>query len=147
MKSYVLGFLFSNSGMVWLINKTKPDWQKGKLNGIGGKIEPNETIDEAMRREFKEEANLDIDSWTWYCTLSDDESYEVFCFYAFSGETPKTMTEEMVGSYSAEFLPKTTIPNLHWLIPMALSFQKGESASRFHIKQIYELNKNNTMIH
>jgi hypothetical protein len=34
----VAGFLFRNNDTeVALIRKNKPDWQKGKLNGIGGK--------------------------------------------------------------------------------------------------------------
>ena len=40
MKKYVLTFLFtSDYKNVWLIEKNRPNWQKGSLNGIGGKIE------------------------------------------------------------------------------------------------------------
>jgi len=39
---YVCGFLFDMAFKhVALINKVRPDWQKGKLNGIGGKVEPS----------------------------------------------------------------------------------------------------------
>src|SRR4051812_33742321 len=44
-KEYVCGFMFnsdaltSKKGAVALILKVKPDWQKGKHNGIGGHIE------------------------------------------------------------------------------------------------------------
>lgn len=43
---YVAGFLFGpmpRHNYVALIRKNKPDWQKGKLNGIGGKVEAGET--------------------------------------------------------------------------------------------------------
>ena len=37
---YVVGFAFNKEKTkVLLIKKTKPDWQAGQLNGIGGKIE------------------------------------------------------------------------------------------------------------
>lgn len=43
------------------IVKKKPDWQKGRINFVGGKIEPGESPHEAARREFYEETGL---SWT-----------------------------------------------------------------------------------
>ena len=55
-KTYVAGFLFSpDRSRVLLIRKNRPAWQAGKLNGLGGKIEPGETPPQAMRREFREE--------------------------------------------------------------------------------------------
>lgn len=47
MKEYVLGFAFNRERTkIVLILKNRPDWQKGKYNGIGGKIEPSdETAD------------------------------------------------------------------------------------------------------
>src|ERR1035437_2138595 len=95
MQEYVAGFLFDGS-IVWLIRKNKPDWQKGKLNGIGGKIEEGELPFDAMRREFKEEAKLDIDSWKHYCTITDEKTWKVYFFYARSKMEPKTMTDEIV---------------------------------------------------
>jgi 8-oxo-dGTP diphosphatase len=54
MIEYVVGFLFNESlDQIALIRKEKPDWQRGKINGIGGKIEENESPEQAMRREFK----------------------------------------------------------------------------------------------
>ena len=67
---YVAGFLFSEGlTTIALIEKQKPTWQKGKHNAIGGKIEPNETADEAMRREFREETGFDVPNWTMFCVL------------------------------------------------------------------------------
>ncbi len=58
-------------GIIWdedfencvLIRKNRPDWQAGKMNGVGGKIENNEIPLSAMIRECKEESGLDIQYW------------------------------------------------------------------------------------
>jgi 8-oxo-dGTP pyrophosphatase MutT (NUDIX family) len=56
IQEYVLGFVFNlDKTKVALMRKTKPEWQRGRLNGIGGKIELGETSITAMHREFKEE--------------------------------------------------------------------------------------------
>lgn len=141
MKTYVLGFLFTkDERVVWLIRKNKPEWQAGKLNGIGGKVELNELPLDAMRREFKEEAGLTIDDWKWYATITADHtSYEVYCYYSFSDEKPQTMTDEVVTRWPVFTSASSIIPNLNWLIPMALSFNKGETAEKFYIKQMYKV--------
>lgn len=135
MTKYVLGFLYQDDG-VWLIRKNRPEWQKGKLNGIGGKIEEGESEFDAMRRECREEAGIEIDSWSKFCLLTDGENFEMYCFYSFSTLTPGTMTDEKVEWYHLKGLPNDTIPNIHWLIPISLSFGKGESAKEFYIKEI-----------
>ena len=68
---YVLGFLFDIAGeSVVLIQKTKPAWQAGRFNAVGGKIEAGELPSQAMQREFKEEAGLDIGVWEHTATLA-----------------------------------------------------------------------------
>ena len=124
MKIYVLGFLFDNKGIVWLIRKARPEWQKGMLNGIGGHVEENENTMTAMTREFNEETGLTILDWKKFCILTDEETYEVHCYFSFSDMEPKTMTDEEVIWYNINCLPTDIIPNLNWLIPMALSFDK-----------------------
>lgn len=57
---YVAGLAFCPYGKhVALIRKRRPVNQAGLLNGIGGKVEPGETPEEAMVREFKEETTVD----------------------------------------------------------------------------------------
>ena len=71
VQEYVCGFLFSpDRTRVLLIRKNRPAWQAGKLNGLGGKIEPGETPLEAMRREFREEAGAEVADWQHVLTLS-----------------------------------------------------------------------------
>lgn len=61
MKEYVLAFIFDTKlNQILLIKKNRPDYQAGLLNGIGGKIEPNETPIKAVHREVFEETNLNI---------------------------------------------------------------------------------------
>jgi 8-oxo-dGTP diphosphatase len=56
---YVLGFAFDANLNVLLIEKTKPTWQRGLLNGAGGKIEDHDASPvAAMVREFVEETGL-----------------------------------------------------------------------------------------
>lgn len=65
-QDYVVGYAFrSDYGAVALIEKRKPAWQAGKLNGIGGKIEPGESPEAAMSREFLEEAGLLVHPQCW----------------------------------------------------------------------------------
>jgi 8-oxo-dGTP pyrophosphatase MutT (NUDIX family) len=57
MKEYVLCYVESE-GSILLIEKLKPDWQKGKINLPGGSIELGETPKNAAARELYEEANI-----------------------------------------------------------------------------------------
>ena len=61
MKQYVLGFAFSRDKKdIILISKLNPEWQKGKLNGVGGKVEFEDASPmDAMYREFKEETGIE----------------------------------------------------------------------------------------
>jgi len=119
--NYVAGFLFSTSGkQVALIQKTKPDWQKGKLNGIGGKIEEGETPLEAIRREFQEETGANVMEWRQFVEMRWRGA--VIHFFVAHGDHGLTsITEEIVGWYDVDFLFNApTLPNLRWLVPMAL---------------------------
>lgn len=61
---YVVGFAYNrNQTEVLLVEKKKPSWQKNRFNGIGGKVEDNETVFQAMQREFEEETGIDISDW------------------------------------------------------------------------------------
>ncbi len=95
----VVGFLFSEDfSYVVLIEKSKPEWQAGRLNGVGGKIEEGEEPLDAMRREFKEEAGLDIQHWIEFAHLSDARDVEtaagVLSTVALSGKAPRGRVEQ-----------------------------------------------------
>jgi len=132
MRHYVVGFAHDGTRMAF-IRKNKPEWQKGRLNGIGGKVEPGETYKDAMVREFEEETGTRIDSWTRICTIVFDESSDdpaVIAFYK-TRVAPevldglKTVEEEEVvinqsPIVSMALWPEQFIPNLSWLVPLAM---------------------------
>lgn len=140
MKDYVLGFVFDlREKQVLLIEKLKPDWQKGFLNGIGGKVEPeDDTLVDAMTREFKEEATAQIAPMAWsnFCTMKGrkcpDGDWNVYCYYyvipALSGvkkEVSKAESEQILWVplskiRSAEGDDSRLLGNIPWLVGMAL---------------------------
>ena len=128
MKKYVTGFLFSsdNSHLV-LIKKLAPAWQVGLLNGVGGKIEKNETSADAMSREFKEETGvfIPVNNWRCYAKIHRPNFYDLDVFFARSDLAfeARTIENEEVYIFKLNELPNNLIPNLNWLIPLALDKQ------------------------
>lgn len=125
---YVVGFLFNEwLDEVALIKKTKPNWQAGKLNGIGGKIEPDDPWESyAMSREFEEETGLRIYGWDWkQYTILDGPDWEMYCFTAVSNEIHdiRTTTEEEVMVIKVEDLNNYPhIDNIPELIKLAIDY-------------------------
>ena len=53
MIHYVTGLMFSKDMQkVLLIKKLKPDWQYGRFNGLGGKVEENESKKQQLQAQF-----------------------------------------------------------------------------------------------
>ena len=120
----VLGFYFSHDRQrVLLIEKNRPAWQKGKLNGIGGKIKfTNEPPGIAMIREFREEAGIHECCWKDGFRLIDIKNgWDVKVFYTF-GRMDKVYspTDELVREIAMNNLPENTIYNLRWMLPLLL---------------------------
>lgn len=142
MTKYVAGFLFSEDRQkVLLIEKNKPDWQKGLLNGVGGKIEDYDNLSiDAMIREFKEEASLDIENWksvvSLYGIREEKQIYSVdfFCAYDDSIYQAKAITEENLKIVDTFNLPENIIFNLCWLIPMCLDDTIGKPVVVYDMK-------------
>lgn len=122
MIDYVVGFLFDSNGHVVLIEKNRPEWQAGRLNGVGGKIEFGETIRDAMIREFEEETGVKFTNWNLFATLHGNHS-KIYAFYGYADKDTfyscKTMEDEKVGFARVDRIPDNAVPNLHWLIPAA----------------------------
>ena len=140
MKKYVTGFLFSpNNSHVVLIKKLAPKWQQGFLNGVGGKIEPNETSDNAMSREFQEETGVMIPAKQWQCyaQIQRPSHYELDVFFAHSDLAfeARTVESEEVLVVELSCLPTNLIPNLNWLIPLALDKQ-ADFSNPVKVKEI-----------
>lgn len=148
MTSYVLGFLFdTEKEFVLLITKTRgvlsgtDRTQVDRVNGIGGRIEPNgETPDHAMCREFYEETGLTPVGWRQFGRLYG-EKFEVYLFRNLAplevlARAQKT-TDETPAVFRISDLEtnEAVIPNLRWMIPMALSLDRGEHAQHFDIQE------------
>lgn len=136
MTEYVNGFMFSlNRNNLLLIEKNRPEWQKGKLNGIGGKIEEGEKPVDAMVREFEEETGVKTDwrQWEMFAVMEGDAS-RIHYFRAFSEQVfdaRKIESETPTIIYPFELQNWTVVPNLEFMVPMAL-IAKGF----FHLKTL-----------
>ena len=133
---YVVGFLFDDDGRrVVLIEKRKPAYQRGLLNGVGGSIETTDATEwVAMSREFAEEAGVGRQGFAWekfldfntFNSIDGDKTKPAYVafFRAFDSvafELARTMTRENIHKIEVEDLRLyRTMPNLAWLIPMAL---------------------------
>lgn len=125
MQKYVCGFMFDEQHEnVALIRKQKPEWQKGFLNGIGGKIEGDESNEDAMIREFKEETGFDtfFREWSPFAEIVQDDIFHVFFFYAV-GDLSLLQTveqEEIVILPLKELHESKSLPSIKWLIYLCL---------------------------
>lgn len=125
MRKYVLGFaLHTDHEQILLIRKSRPAWQRGLINGVGGKIKPAELACDAMVREFKEETGLDTDleAWTYFATLEGEQPdfWCVFCYAAILDIfTALPQTDEPLLYVHSGSPPPDSVPDLAWLIPLA----------------------------
>lgn len=138
MLSYVLGFCFDDGlGRVVLIRKDKPGVPVG-INGVGGKVEPNETTHEAMVREFAEETGVttSIDDWHPFLRMFEEgpePSWGIHCFRMESSEAYDaviTTTDEEVVRRHVSMVPfydGPYVPNLGWVLAMAHDWRPGSS--------------------
>lgn len=134
--NYVVGFAIDEeTNRILLIEKTKPAWQKGLLNGIGGKIENGELPMEAMVREFREETGIESseDDWSNNGTImiSNDWIVHVFYSYSLNIDKAKTTTEERVVIHDINDIMlnrNITISNIQTLVSMGLDpdFKSGK---------------------
>jgi len=125
MKSYVLGFMFSKDEKeVLLIEKQTPAWQKGFLNGVGGKVEAGEESIQAMVREFEEETGLstEVSEWQIFLELwvASDAKIDIYATHSDLLYDAKTMEQEIVMHCEVAHLPANVMPNLRWQIPLSL---------------------------
>ena len=123
--AYVAGFLFdAEKSRVALIRKSKPAWQRGKLNGIGGKIEAGESAIEAMIREFREETGHTHEEWRNFLEMGGPD-WSV-SFFAGVGDVDALQsaepeeTVEWLYVITINPMREDMIENLPWLIPLAL---------------------------
>jgi 8-oxo-dGTP diphosphatase len=119
---YVLALLFSpDRRHVVLMRKSRPAWQAGRVNALGGKLAAGETPAEAARREVREETGVDVGVWEEFLVW-EDPVYRMHALRAFDAAALHARTAEDQEVFLAEVdrLPHGLIDNLRWLIPLAL---------------------------
>lgn len=152
-KRYVVGFAFNEDvSKVLLRLKNKPPWQRGRYNGVGGKIEAGETPMQAMDREWSEETPAGTGSrhWRHFAVLHGSEPsadgpglspFELHCFFCVGDIVhPVTALQqhgetEKMHIFPRATLPPNVIPNVRWTLPMALSCFYGERCKSFTIHE------------
>lgn len=125
MKKYTVAFIFNPTlEKILLIHKLRPDWQVGKLNGIGGKFKKGEHSLACVIREVKEEASLSTkkEKWVHLGNIGSDMWKVDFFTYIYEGDLSdaKSGRDEQVEWFDVKNLPPYVVPNLRWLIPLAL---------------------------
>ncbi len=138
MMQYVVGFLFApERDWVALIKKNRPEWAAGRLNGPGGKVEPGESWEAAMRREFREETGVDLPEMEWEHTVTiQSDKFECRFFRSVSDQAYNvlSMTDEAVSLVWVNSMDRANVvPNLRWLIPLQL-----EKGIKFPLAPIWE---------
>jgi 8-oxo-dGTP diphosphatase len=139
MQRYTVGFIFNQTlDKVLLIHKLHPAWQKGKVNGIGGKIESGEDSRDCIVREIQEETGLITHKNNWqFAGKNIAPDWEVD-FYAYQYEHDEsdahTVIDEKIEWFSLTNLPENLIPNLRWLIPLALDKLTADEYTEFVVQ-------------
>lgn len=125
---------------VLLVLKDKPAWQKGRLNLVGGKIEPGETPEQAAVRELKEESGLSATHDTdpdWggpqVCGKILGVDCVIYCLNCNVAIGPNTKISPREGETEhVAWYPWSTIkddprlmPNLRVIIPMLFMDSRG----------------------
>jgi 8-oxo-dGTP diphosphatase len=110
-----LGYVLSPDGRAVLLvhrNARPGDQHLGKYNGLGGKLDPDEDVVAGMRRELREEAQIEAltlslrgtVSWPGFGKGGEDWLGFLFVITRFSGEPPARNVEG-----SLEWVPVTQL--------------------------------------
>lgn len=140
---YCVGFAFTPGlKSLALIRKNRPDWQAGKLNGIGGKVESGEDGRIAQVREFFEETGVktELSDWSYLGDILGSNSIvHVFTAEHELFKSVGTKTDEIVRLVDPLFLPSDVLPNLRWLVPAAMNYLMAPPDLKFRITARYHI--------
>ena len=111
-----------------LLGMKKRGFGAGRWNGFGGKVDPGETVEEAARREVKEEAGIAVDDLTKLGVIDFEFQgkpgileVNIFKSTGFSGETAES--DEMKPQwFDVDKIPFAEMwpDDIHWM-PLFLS--------------------------
>lgn len=140
MRKYTLALIFDQTEReVLLIHKLKPEWQNGKLNGVGGKIEEDEETLACVTREIREETNLNLDpaALTFIGTIGDIDWMMAVFTHVYQGNRndARSQEAELINWHPIHALPDNTLANLRWMIPYALELLHEQRLQPFAITQ------------
>jgi len=93
-------------------NARLDDDHYGKVNGLGGKLEPDESIIEGLRRELREEASIDLTefalrgtiTWSNFGPKGEDWMGFIFVVTNWDGDIPAANDEGTL-----EWIPRTRL--------------------------------------
>ena len=136
MTDYVAGFALGDDGSVAMVRKLRPEWQRGRLNAIGGKVEPGETVYQAMRREYLEEAGVDVPDWVRFAAVSGPWGRVDFFRTRFrpAVDLARTVEDEEIVVVEDGVAIAEGLPNISWLLPLA-----RYSHDRYRVVEAVEL--------
>jgi 8-oxo-dGTP diphosphatase len=120
--AFVLALLYSTDHrQVVLMRRTRPAWQAGRVNALGGRVMAGESAATAARREVREECGVDVAEWREVLVWEDAE-YVMHVVRAVSDKARDARTQEDQEVFLADVnaLPANVIDNLRWLVPLAL---------------------------
>jgi 8-oxo-dGTP diphosphatase len=121
-RRFVLALLFTrDASRLVLMRRTRPAWQAGRVNALGGKVAPDECPLVGARREVREEAGVDVAGWEEFLVWSDPE-YRMHAVRAFDDRAldARSCEDQPVFLADSTALPHNVIDNLRWLVPLAL---------------------------
>ncbi len=124
MNTCSLGFIFDTDlKHVLLVHKGSPEWQKGLINGVGGKIELGETPLDCMVRECEEETALKIPSakWLQFATMNIKGNITNVYATTYKGamKDARKNHHEEIEWFPYNELPQNVIANIPFFVPMA----------------------------
>ena len=129
MQHYVLTFCGTENCFIAL-EKEKPEWQKGRINLVGGKVEPGESPKDAALREFQEETGIAPHRAEYYGEIFHNNGmihvYKIW--YAGNQQILPTDYEQPFWTNLQELLHfdnRPLIPNLQVIIPLLICGVKG----------------------
>ncbi len=103
------------------MRRTRPAWQAGRVNALGGRLQPGESAVAAARREVREECGVDVAEWREVLVWEDAE----YVMHVMRGVSElaleaRTIEDQEVFLADVRALPDNVIDNLRWLVPLAL---------------------------